>query len=178
MQVEFLQTGDAAAPGATGATGVTGAPRSAVAAQPLPRTQDPLESELTLDALKDAQADLVARVESTARDLHDSLETGGRMAHPNHLRTARYQPPVRSAAGNPTAGNPTAGNPAAGSAPAPPPPPAPPAPAAPAAEAAPIQLTEADLNGEQLKEARDKLDNVLDDVMGSVRPATPRTPNP
>lgn len=158
MQLEFLQTGDVAAPG-----GVTGA-------APLPRDMDPLESELTLDALKDAQADLVARVESTAKDLHDSLETGGRMAHPNHLRTARYQTPARTAAPSAASAVTSAAATTASSTP-PPPPPAP----VPPATAPPIQLTEADLNGEQLKEARDKLDNVLDDVMGSIRPSATDT---
>ena len=38
------------------------------------------DSRITLDALQDAQADIVARVESTAKDLHDSIERDGRVS--------------------------------------------------------------------------------------------------
>lgn len=122
----------------------------------LPPDGAPLESQITLDALQDAQADLVARVRSTAQGLHESLESGGRMMSPNHLRS----------------------NAASGAIPAPPPPVTSPAPAplhppapvqpAPTVEASP--LAGIDLAADPLEDARNALDNVLDDVMGSIRP--------
>lgn len=123
-----------------------------------PNAGDPLESELTLDALQDAQADLVARVTSTARDLHESLGSGGPVVSPDHLRTSAATGASYSAPRPPMS-------------PRPAPPAAPPAstwvaPPAPPSSA----VTDIDLDADHLQEASNALDGVLDDVMGSIRP--------
>lgn len=154
------------------------------------------DSRITLDALQDAQADLVARVESTAKDLHDALERDGRVPNRRHLSANTWRAPSTSTSSaapastsTPSATTSTAAAtseavPAAPVAdPATPEPtskspvePVAPTPAVAAPEPEPVPATTdlaavlADLDKDPLGDASNALDDVLDDVMGSLRP--------